>query len=164
MQRSLLALAAIASVLTATFLAAPHVAAQGAAERVGRASVIDGDTLEIHDARIRLDGIDAPERGKRCGDVNVYQQAAHALDSFVAERTVLCAIEGATDRYGREIGQCSVAGASVNEFMVSQGWARDWRRYSGGAYADEEAAARAAGRGIWGLTCPADLWGTRNYD
>lgn len=56
------------------------------------------------------------------------------------------------------------AGASVNEFMVAQGWARDWRRYSGGAYADEEAQARANRRGLWGLACPADLWGNRNYN
>ena len=142
----------------------PSVHAQNANDRIGRASVIDGDTLEIHGVRIRLDGVDAPERGKRCGDVNVYQRAAQALDSFVEGRTVLCAIAGAPDRYGREIGQCSVAGASVSEFMVAQGWARDWPRYSGGAYADEEAQARATRRGIWALSCPAELWGNRNYN
>lgn len=155
-------LAALA--LCVGLIAAPIVRAQNAHDRTGTASVIDGDTLEIHGVRIRLDGVDAPERGKSCGDVNVYQRAAQALDRFVEGRTVLCMISGAPDRYGREIGQCNVAGASVNEFMVAQGWARDWRRYSGGAYADEEAEARAAGRGIWGLACPADLWGNRNYN
>lgn len=153
-----------AFLLCAGLIAAPIVHAQTANVRVGTASVIDGDTLEIRGSRIRLDGVDAPERGKRCGDVNVYQRAAQALDSFVEGRTVLCAIAGAPDRYGREIGQCSVAGASVSEFMVAQGWARDWPRYSGGAYADEEAQARANRRGIWALSCPADLWGNRNYN
>lgn len=40
----------------------------------GTASVIDGDTIEIHGERIRLDGYDAPERGSVCGTVNVYQK------------------------------------------------------------------------------------------
>lgn len=157
-------LAAILVALFAGLAASPGVRAQNANDRVGGASVIDGDTLEIHGRRIRLDGVDAPERGRRCGDVNVYQRAAQALDSFVEGRTVLCTVSGPPDRYGREIAQCSVAGASVNEFMVAQGWARDWRRYSGGAYADEEAQARANRRGLWGLACPADLWGNRNYN
>jgi endonuclease YncB( thermonuclease family) len=36
------------------------------AEIIGVASVIDGDTLEIHDRRIRLEGIDAPESAQLC--------------------------------------------------------------------------------------------------
>ena len=47
--------------------------------------------------------------------------------------------------------------------MVSEGWGRDWPRYSHGAYADEEAAARNASRGFWGQSCPVDLWGDRDY-
>jgi endonuclease YncB( thermonuclease family) len=47
--------------------------------------------------------------------------------------------------------------------MVAAGWARDWPRFSHGRYASAEAAARLAHRGIWGLACPADLWGNRNY-
>ena len=37
------------------------------ADLIGQASVIDGDTLEIHGTRIRLWGIDAPESSQLCG-------------------------------------------------------------------------------------------------
>lgn len=129
---------------------------------VGVASVVDGDTIEIHGARIRLSGFDTPERGKRCGDVNVYQRAAHELDSFVAGRTVRC-MQSGTDAYNRTVATCSVGGTDIGDYMVSRGWGRDWPRYSNGAYANEEAQARQASRGLWGLACPADLWGERDY-
>ena len=130
---------------------------------VGTASVIDGDTIEIHGERIRLNGFDSPERDSICGSVNVYKEAAFALSDFIGQRTVVCDISG-KDRYDRSIGDCKADGKSLAEFMVSEGWARDWPRYSRGAYADEERRARGAHRGIWGLDCPEDLWGDRNYD
>jgi endonuclease YncB( thermonuclease family) len=129
---------------------------------VGIASVVDGDTIEIHDQRIRLSGFDTPESGKRCGDTNVYQSASLALSDFVANRTVTCTPTG-TDRYDRVTATCSVGGTDLGDYVVSQGWGRDWPRYSNGAYADEEAAARTQRRGLWGLSCPADLWGDRDY-
>jgi endonuclease YncB( thermonuclease family) len=49
----------------------------------GAASVVDGDTIEIHGERIRLDGFDTPERGSLCGSVNVYKEAAFALSGIV---------------------------------------------------------------------------------
>jgi endonuclease YncB( thermonuclease family) len=129
---------------------------------VGIASVVDGDTIEIHDQRIRLSGFDTPESGKRCGDTNVYQSASLALSDFIANRTVTCTPTG-TDRYDRVTATCSVGGTDLGDYVVSQGWGRDWPRYSNGAYADEEAAARAGRRGLWALSCPADLWGDRDY-
>ena len=128
----------------------------------GTASVVDGDTIEIHGQRIRLSGFDTPESGKRCGDTNVYQSASLALSDFISNRTVTCSPTG-TDRYDRVTATCSVGGTDLGDYVVSQGWGRDWPRYSNGAYADEEATARLEGRGIWGLSCPADLWGDRDY-
>ena len=61
---------------------------------VGVASVIDGDTIEIHGRRVRLDGIDAPESGARCGRTNIYREAANALAAQISERTLHCAITG----------------------------------------------------------------------
>lgn len=130
---------------------------------VGTASVIDGDTIEIHSDRIRIDGYDAPESGSMCGTINVYQQASTALADFVGHRTVICDING-KDPYNRYIAECKVGGKSIAEYMVEQGWARDWPKYSNRAYADEERRARAAKRGIWGSSCPSNLWGNRNYN
>ena len=129
----------------------------------GVASVIDGDTIEIHGEQVRLNGFDTPEEGARCGAVNVYQAAALALSDFIGTQTVECALSG-KDRYKRHIATCRVGGAELGEHVVSTGWGRDWPRYSKRAYADKEKTAREAKAGIWGLECPADLWGTRNYE
>ena len=64
----------------------------------GVASVVDGDTIEIHGEKIRLSGYDTPERGARCGDVNVYKKAAMALSDFIGNRTVTCDVTD-TDRW-----------------------------------------------------------------
>lgn len=128
----------------------------------GVASVIDGDTIEIHGERIRLSGFDTPEEGKRCGSVNVYQTAALALYDFIGTKTVECDLTG-KDRRGRYIGTCTAGGTELGEHMVSEGWGRDWPRYSKRAYADEENAAREAQVGIWGLQCPDSVWSDRNY-
>lgn len=129
----------------------------------GAATVIDGDTIEIDEQRIRLDGYDAPESGSMCGRTNVYQKASSALSDAIGTRTVNCEIKG-KDRYERYIADCEVGGLNLAEHMVREGWARDWPKYSRGAFADEERRARKAGKGIWGLECPADLWSNRDYD
>jgi endonuclease YncB( thermonuclease family) len=61
----------------------------------GQASIIDGDTLEIHGTRIRLWGIDAPESSQLCRDDASLQyqcgaEAANELDGFIARRPVDC--------------------------------------------------------------------------
>lgn len=127
------------------------------------ASVIDGDTIEIHGQRIRLSGFDAPERGARCGAINVYQKASLALADMIGMHTVTCFSQG-TDRYGRIVATCSVKGVDLGHELVRKGWARDWPQYSQRAYAEDEVSARANARGIWGLDCPGDLWGERTYD
>jgi endonuclease YncB( thermonuclease family) len=118
----------------------------------GTASVIDGDTLEIHGERIRLHGIDAPESAQicqrsggkqwRCG-----QEAANELSDYIARRPVTC--EGQDrDRYGRLVAVCSVGGVELNHWLVEQGWAVAYRRYSTD-YVDPESEARGRGVGIW---------------
>lgn len=118
---------------------------------VGRASVIDGDTLEIHGTRIRLFGIDAPESGQsctvrgkksRCG-----QQAALALANKISSGTVSCEARD-RDQYNRVVAVCRAGGDDLNAWMVAEGWAMAYRRYSAD-YVRQENNASASKIGIW---------------
>ena len=119
----------------------------------GQASVIDGDTIEIHRQRIRLSGIDAPESDQLCrGDDSLQYRcgakAANELDRFIAGRPVSCE-QVDVDRYKRVVALCSVAGVDLGEWLVRQGLAFDWPRYSRGKYAAAQGAAKQAERGVW---------------
>lgn len=97
------------------------------ADIVGRASVIDGDTIEIHGQRIRLHGIDAPEKGQPCFDATSKpyrcgQIAAMALDEFIGASPVQCR-ERDVDRYGRTVADCSVRGEDIELWLVRNGHA-----------------------------------------
>ena len=119
---------------------------------VGVATVIDGDTIEIRDQRIRLHGIDAPESSQWCTDeagatIRCGQQAALALDSLLNGSTVRCEVVD-TDRYGRAVATCYVGEININAWLVRQGWALAYRKYSTDYVADEQ-QAQAQRRGIW---------------
>lgn len=117
----------------------------------GQASVIDGDTIEIHGERIRLHGIDAPESGQTCranvAEWRCGQAAAFALDDLIANRPVSCN-QRDIDRYGRIVAVCHTGDRDVNAWLVSEGWALAYRRYSQDYIADER-AAQASSKGIW---------------
>jgi endonuclease YncB( thermonuclease family) len=119
---------------------------------VGRPSVIDGDTLEIRSSRFRLEGIDAPEatqtcfdalnKGYRCGQI-----AALALQDFIGARVVTCEVTG-IDRYKRKLAYCRVNEFDISEFMVREGLAMAFVRYSK-VYVGQEDSARKQKKGIW---------------
>ncbi len=120
---------------------------------VGRASVIDGDTLEIHGTRIRLWGIDAPESSQLCRGENSLQyrcgaKAANDLDAFIARRPVNC-LPITLDQYGRTVASCSVEGVDLGQWLVRNGLALDWPPFSKGKYDSDQRDADHAGRGIW---------------
>src|ERR1700738_2644268 len=113
-------------------------------DMTGRASVVDGDTLEIHGARIRLWGIDAPESSQLCrgGDSLQYRsgaKAANVLDAFIARRPVSC-LPISLDQYGRTVATCSVGGADLGDWLVRTGLALDWPKYSKRKYDDAQRA------------------------
>ena len=121
------------------------------ADVAGRARVIDGDTIEVSSARIRLFGVDAPESAQRClAGTRRWpcgEQATRALAGRVDGRSVACE-ERDRDRYGRIVAVCRSDGRDVNAWLVREGWAMAYRRYSA-AYVGEEVAAKAAQRGVW---------------
>ena len=92
-------------------------------ELAGQASIIDGDTLEIHGTRIRLWGVDAPESNQLCRGEDSLQyrcgaKAANDLDAFIARRQVSC-LPISLDRYGRTVATCSVGGAELGDWLPS---------------------------------------------
>jgi endonuclease YncB( thermonuclease family) len=124
-----------------------------AKDLVGQASVVDGDTLDIHGTRIRLWVVDAPESSQLCrgADSDPYRcgaKAANDLDTFIAGRLVNCT-PVAEDQYGRTVATCSVGGADIGEWLVRNGLALDWPQYSKGKYASAQREADRSGRGIW---------------
>ena len=122
------------------------------ADITGQVRVIDGDTLEVAGQRIRLHGIDAPESRQlcrldrkpwRCGG-----EATNALRAVIAGRKVSCK-ELDRDRYRRIVAKCMVERTDIGGWMVTEGWALAYRRYSID-YVPHEAKARMARKGIWG--------------
>jgi endonuclease YncB( thermonuclease family) len=144
------------TVLTGAFFLCPDPsAADGRKVAVGRASVVDGDTIEIHGERIRFNGIDAPETSQTCVDGRRQKyrcgaRAAEALAEFLSRSLPTRCEFVERDRYGRFVGNCFRAdGASVQEWLVVNGYALDWPRYSAGAYAGQQEIAKSKKRGMW---------------
>ena len=118
----------------------------------GPARVIDGDTVEVLGLRIRMHGIDAPESAQRCLDASgrsygCGRVATTALASMTGRSTVECRVLD-MDRYGRLIGVCYRGDVNLNAWMVRDGHAMAYRRYSGDYVAHED-AARTDRIGIW---------------
>lgn len=109
--------------------------------------VIDGDTVDLGGERIRLFGIDAPERGQSCGPLACGTAATEALADILSAGPVRCT-RVSTDRYGRTVARCRAGRRDVNREMVRRGMAWAYRQYSED-YVNDEKAAKKARLGIW---------------
>ena len=130
------------------------------AEYSGRVvSVLDGDTIEVlHNGkaqRVRLQGIDCPEKGQPFG--NNAKQATSAM-SFAQE--VALQIHG-KDKYGRILAEVLLAdGTNVNHALVKDGWCWWYRKYAPKDIVLEglEQEAREARKGLWADPNPIPAW------
>ena len=119
----------------------------------GHPRIVDADTLAFGKERVRIEGIDAPETRQSCRDAagRSYacgKTATAALRARVGTAPVTCRGDK-RDRYGRLIGFCFFAdGMDLNEWVVRQGHALAYRKYSM-RYVAAEDAAKAEGVGIW---------------
>lgn len=110
-------------------------------------SIVDGDTFDLGDVRIRLSGIDAPEFGQQCGSWDCGVASLEALDQVIHSGTVECeSLE--SDGYGRVIAKCMVGGKDIGETLVLDGLAYAFVKYST-EYVEAEKSARIGGLGIW---------------
>ena len=112
----------------------------------GIAGARDGDDVVFGRVAVRLRGIAAPEDRRGAVEPGGPEATAH-LRSLVLDRYVVCYLDG-THARNRPVGVCYVDGLNVNLAQVAAGHARDCPRFSGGAYAEAEARARAAGRDL----------------
>ncbi|MCT4559602.1 MAG: thermonuclease family protein [Pelagimonas sp.] len=145
-----------AAALITLCIATPALAAP---ELSGPLQVIDGDTMQIGRARIRLFGIDAPEVQQHCGapDGPIWGCGAWASAEVSARyegRFARCEAL-AVDRYGRTVGRCFVDGQDLGAELVASGLAFAYQEYST-AYlpAQRAAARRKAGLHATGVQSP----------
>ena len=113
----------------------------------GIAQVVDGDTVRIAGAVIRLKGLDAPEMQQTCsrgGETYRCGEAARgALVRLASDGIMRCRIEG-KDKYRRALGRCFVHDEDVGARLVQSGWAVGY-----GGYRLEEVRAQADKAGLW---------------
>jgi endonuclease YncB( thermonuclease family) len=123
----------------------------------GRASVIDGDTIQVNGEVIRILDIDAPESAQYCfkssesldaGSWPCGRRAALALSDWIGQQTVTCDTTK-KDRYNRWLAHCAVAGQDMAEWLAANGWAVPYHDCKCGVIRDAAHNARAAQLGIW---------------
>ena len=150
-------------VLPLIMLSIPVVAEADITGKIVR--VLDGDTVEIPAGnvatRVRLNGIDAPEKAQPFG-----QRSRQALTAIVGGKTVL-AVGEKRDRYGRLLATLILDGRDINATQVYSGMAWVYR-YKGLAtepeYLRYERDARTARRGLWSEKEPVEpsIWRQRH--
>ncbi len=124
--------------------------------------VTDGDTIRVlttskEEVTIRLEGIDAPEKGQ-----DYSKQSTTALKAAVAGRHVLIQVTG-TDKYGRTLAYVIEGETLVNQKMIEKGWAWHFTKYNTEQrFADAEAKAREDQAGLWKDSNPVAPWDYRN--
>ena len=118
---------------------------------LGKAKVIDGDTIHINKNKIRLHAIDAPETNQTCKknskDWNCGVESTNFLKELIDNNKIECITKG-KDRYNRFIGVCYKDNLDLNSAMVLNGWAIAYRYYSTD-YIEEEEEAKRDKIGIW---------------
>ena len=116
-------------------------------------TVIDGDTIRLGDVKIRFSGIDAPEINQTCvaseGKVACGKISRDLLIEKVTNNKISCTDEG-KDFYGRVLGECFVNGESLSSYLVREGFAFAYRKYSN-KYIEDEEYAKFNKLGLWSM-------------
>jgi micrococcal nuclease len=119
--------------------------------------VTDGDTISVmregHSVRVRLEGIDCPERRQDFGQraKQFTSEMAFGKDAAIEVRDV--------DRYGRLVARVTVDGADLSLALVRAGLAWHYTKYSRDPkLAEAEMAAKAGKLGLWSHSAPTAPW------
>ena len=113
--------------------------------------IIDGDTIHLNNEKIRFTGIDTPELKQTCNKNNeiVYCgiQARQLLINKIGKNKVKCVREG-KDQYKRTLAECFVNDLSLSKFLVREGYAFAYRKYSK-KFIEDENFAKDSNLGLW---------------
>ena len=138
-----------------------------AADIVGAPKIREGDHIQIGNTRIRLGGIDAPAVDQLCLNTKGerWTCGAAARDELIKRadnKTWTCRTRQVADRRGRIVARCEADGEDIQKWLVRNGWALSYARFSRDYEADEK-AAREARAGMWqgAFIAPWD-WRVRN--
>ena len=116
--------------------------------------IIDGDTIYLNGEKIRFTGIDTPELKQTCTKNNevIYCgiKARKLLVEKIGKNKVQCVREG-KDQYKRTLAECFVNKVSLSSYLVRNGYAFAYRKYSQKFIPDED-FARINKNGMWSMT------------
>ena len=124
----------------------------------GKAVITDGDTVKINNKKIRFSGIDAPESyffGKKqictLNKVDIFCGilSKDKLFEKIGNRSIDCKIEKNKDQFNRLLGECFLDNESLSVYMVKNGYAFDYPKYSKGKFREYEKYAKDLSLGLW---------------
>ena len=115
--------------------------------------IVDGDTIHLNGEKIRFTGIDTPELKQSCLKEGLKNScgvtAKQLLIDKIGNNNVECISEG-KDQYKRTLAECFVNNESLSSYLVRNGYAFAYRRYSKKFVADED-YARINKLGMWSM-------------
>ena len=118
-----------------------------------KAYVVDGDTIHIGSNKYRFSGIDTPEMKQTCSKDNKIIMcgllAKNALIHKINNHPVLCKQE-TIDRYKRIVAECFVNNESLSKYLVRNGYAFVYRKYSK-KFIEDERYAKENKLGLWSM-------------
>ena len=114
--------------------------------------VSDGDTIILNGEKIRFSGIDTPELKQVCrlDDIEVFcgKLSAFILKEKIGNEIVSCEREPEKDFFGRTLGECFINGDSLSKFLVRNGYAFAFIKYSK-KFVEDEKYAKENNLGLW---------------
>ena len=126
----------------------------------GEATVVDGDTIKINDNKIRLFGIDAPEKKQMCKKIFLsisffsFEKdypcgviSTQKLKNLLNKKIIKCYVEG-KDIFKRKLAICFRNKLNINSWLVRNGHAVSYKKYSK-KYSREEIEAKNDRLGVW---------------
>ena len=115
--------------------------------------ITDGDTIRINGEKIRFSGIDTPELRQTCLKQGIKAPcgitAKQILIDKIADNKIVCIREG-KDQYKRTLAECFVKDFSLSSFLVREGYAFAYRKYSK-KFVNDEDYARKNNLGMWSM-------------